>query len=579
MLGRTVILSSVSGAINSTRTSGVHHGIGLSGFNPARQLRHGVLTARYNSSHSHSHSNSPGASCNGDHSHSHDDMPEKTVHHYYEYTPSSGTVKTSTYRDGKKVVEAGDDLVPAKKAGGHHHAHSHPEYPEMDQMDLSGEDFTIMVNPKKKNLWTKTKDFFNPHTPLAEMMGSSHSADGSLSGGHSHSHANDPEALKLYDPKNLTNEGVKITWIGFGVNCSMAITKFIGGFYFHSQALIADAVHAVGDLISDVLTLSTVKYTNKKADSLYPYGYGKIETFGSFMVSFILLYAGFQIGFSSFYEIVAPIIPNALHDLFAMIPVHSHNHVDLNDIVNSANDVHDHVHEGSNGTHAEVANINAAWLALGSIAVKEWLFRITRNVGERLNSKVLIANAWHHRVDSLTSVVAVATISTGYLFNIYWLDSIGGLIVSTLIMKVGISGVVQSFKELIDKAIPTSDQRYAKIEDSINVILMKKDSHVLIKDLSILPSGTNLNIVLKLGVSPFDRAYENKLTLEKMGSIGDFLKLELAKEFHNIKHTSIQFVSTDDSKGDGTDADESSNSQPEPHSLSQDAKADANQSK
>ncbi|GAV27931.1 hypothetical protein PMKS-001399 [Pichia membranifaciens] len=267
--------------------------------------------------------------------------------------------------------------------------------------------------------------------------------------GHTHTHASDEETLKLYDPKNLADEGVKITWIGFGVNCGMAVTKFIGGFYFHSQALIADAIHAVGDLISDVLTLSTVRFTHKKADALYPFGYGKIETFGS----------------------------------------------------------------------------------------------VTRKVGERLNSKVLIANAWHHRVDSLTSVVAVATISTGYFLNIYWLDSIGGLIVAMLIMKVGVSGVVQSFKELIDKALPVGDSRYTKIEDSINVILMKKDSHVLIRELSILPSGTNLNLVLKLGVSPFDRDYENKLTLEQMGSIGEYLKNELAREFHNIKHVSVQFVS------------------------------------
>lgn len=487
--------------------------------------------------HSHNHSSDECTEPGHTHNHSHgtDDVPEKSIHHYYEYTPNQGTIKKAIIKDGKKIIPEGDDLVPQKKSSGHQHMHSHPEYPEMDEMDFSGEDFTISVNPKKKTFWTKVKDFFNPNSPLSEMMGSS---DNHM--GHTHSHATDEETLKLYDPKNLANEGVKITWVGFGVNCGMAVTKFIGGFYFHSQALIADAVHAVGDLISDVLTLSTVRFTHKKADTLYPFGYGKIETFGSFTVSFILLYAGFQIGWSSFYEIVAPIIPNTLHDLFAMIPVHSHDHGGLSDLLG-----HDHSHaEGD--ANSTVADINAAWLALASIGVKEWLFRATKKVGERLNSKVLIANAWHHRVDSLTSVVAVATISTGYFLNIYWLDSIGGLLVSMLIVKVGLSGVVQSFKELMDKAIPPSDSRYASIEDSINVILMKKDNRVLIRELSILPSGTNMNIVLKLGVSPFDKDYENKLTLEKMGSIGEYLKEELAKQFHNVKHVSVQFVSNKD---------------------------------
>jgi cation diffusion facilitator family transporter len=503
---------------------------------------HGI-NRRYNSTKSHSHSHDH-TNCDGhSHSHSHggstlDGIREKEVHHYYEYTPNQGTVKTTTYRDGRFLKPEEDTTPPRKPMG---HGHSHAEYPEMDEMDFGGEEYTINVNPKNKSLWAKVKTFFNPHTPLSEMS----EIMGSGSSTHTHTHATDAETLELYNPKNLANEGVKITWIGFGVNCGMAVTKFIGGLYFHSQALIADAVHAVGDLISDILTLTTVKFTNKKADSLYPYGYGKIETCGSFMVSFILLYAGFQIGWSSLYEILAPIVPNTVHDIISMIPVHSHSHGNLTETIHDSHDGH---------THTEIANINAAWLALGSIIVKEWLFRATRKVGERLNSKVLIANAWHHRVDSLTSVVAVATISTGYFLNVFWLDAIGGLLVSMLIMKVGISGVFQSFKELIDKALPVTDLRYTKIEDSINVILMKKDNHVLIRDLSILPSGTNLNLVLKLGVSPFDKEYENKLTLDQMGNIAEYLKAELSKEFHNIKHTSVQFVSNGKSENEENDS-------------------------
>lgn len=499
----------------SIRRSSPLRAIGISGFNAIRY-------------HSHSHGGEP---CTG-HSHTHGDStnaeaPENNVHHYYEFIPGKGAVKTAVIKNGKEVSP--DEIAP-KKPMLHGAFHSHAEFPELDNIDMNGEDYTIHVNPEKKTFWTKVKDFFNPHTPLSEMMGSS-------SHTHTHTHATDPETLKLYDPKNLADEGVKITWIGLGVNCGMAVTKFFGGIAFHSQALIADAIHSVGDLISDILTLVTVRFTNRPPDVAYPLGYGKIETFGSFTVSFILLYAGFQIGWSSFYDIVAPIVPNALHDLMAMIPSHSHSHIEV------ATDAHDHAH----GTAVEVANINAAWLALGSIAIKEWLFRATRKVGEKLNSKVLIANAWHHRVDSLTSVVAVATISTGYFLNIYWLDAVGGLIVSVLVMKVGISGVVQSFKELIDRALPTNDQRYSAIEDSINATLMKKDSQILIKELSILPSGTNLNIVLKLGVSKFNKDYENQLTLDKMGSICEYLKKELSKDFANVKNASVQFTSNTES--------------------------------
>lgn len=491
--------------------------------------------------HSHSHGGEP---CSG-HSHSHtttetkdefgntskgidlndyaEVQQEKGIHHYYEVETGKPLLRTATIRNGEVIQTDKDFLLGKDKPKKLSHGHSHAEYPELDEMDFSGEDFTINLNPKKDTTWTKVKDFFNPHTPLAHMFGKS---DSNSHGGHTHSHGG---SVELYDTKNLANEGVKITWIGFGVNASMAVTKFIGGIVFHSQALIADAIHAVGDLISDVLTLSTVRFTNKPPNSLYPLGYGKIETFGSFTVSFILLYAGLQIGWSSFYEMVAPLVPNALHDLMAWIPTHSHSH--------------------SHGADVDVsqgADINAAWLALGSIAVKEWLFRATKSVGEKLNSKVLIANAWHHRVDSLTSVVAVGTISAGYFLNIYWMDCVGGLIVSMLIMKVGISGVVQSFKELIDKAMPRDDPKYGLIEDSINVSLMKKDSHVLIKELSILPSGTNMNIVLKLGVSKYNKDYENQLTLDKMGEIGESLKTDIAKEFQSVKNVSVQFISNEE---------------------------------
>ncbi|GMF01858.1 unnamed protein product [[Candida] boidinii] len=434
-------------------------------------------------------------------------------------------------------------------------------------MDLEQEDFSFTLNKKDKTLWTKVKDFFNPHIPLHQLAGAdkkpqndsvadshSHSHSDASAFGHSHSHASDPEALKLYNTKEFwTNEGVKITWVGFGVNCSMAVSKFIGGIYFHSQALIADSVHAVGDLFSDILTLSTVKYSNQTPNQNYPLGFGKVETLGSMLVSGILLYAGFSIGWSSFIDVITPIVPHSIVDILSMVPSHSHSHSHAiaetaevaSDLAHSTNEVAHDLHDSPIAESVQVANINAAWLALGSIVVKEWLFQATRKVGEKLNSKVLIANAWHHRVDSLTSMVAVATISCGYFLNIYWLDSIGGLLVSILIMKVGISGVFQSFKELIDKSVPRDDQRYTSMEDKLNVLLMKKDSQIIIKDLVLLPSGTNLNVSMKLGCGSYNRDYENKLTLDKIGDISRYLDSELKNQYHNIKRVSIEFVSNE----------------------------------
>lgn len=421
----------------------------------------------------------------------------------------------------------------------HEHNHDHgSDFSDLTPEQASQDIYTIQKKPesKSKKAWNKVKDFFNPHKTMSQIMdhGYHSHSHGNSAHSHSHSHISSQEAVKLYDPKKLANKGVRITWIGFCVNFVMAVAKLIGGVVFHSQSLVADSVHSFSDLISDVLTLSTVKYTTKKPNESYPLGYGKVETFGSLMVSAILLYAGLEIGFGSLFSIIGPYLSTATAKVMHALPFHDHS-AGLDDLGSSA--VADSL---------QTADINAAWLALGSIIAKEWLFRATKKVGEEMNSKVLIANAWHHRVDSMTSVVAMVTISAGYFLNIYWMDSVGGLIVALLVTRVGISGFFQSFKELIDKAMPRDDRRYMDIEDAINVHLMNMDRNILIKQLDVMPSGTNMNVVLKLGVSEFNNKYENQLTLNKMGSIAEVLRGTIIKDFHNVKNMSVQFISNDE---------------------------------
>lgn len=139
--------------------------IGANGYINNNKLRiksSSPLLLRY-----HSHNGQP---CNG-HSHTHGnsnddenlDIPEKNIHHYYEYIPGQDVKKVVTVRNGEKIFNKDGDNssnnsdISNTKPSKHGHAHSHPEFPEMDNMDLSGEDFTINVNPQKKTLWTQIK--------------------------------------------------------------------------------------------------------------------------------------------------------------------------------------------------------------------------------------------------------------------------------------------------------------------------------------------------------------------------------------------------------------------------------------
>ena len=181
-----------------------------------------------------------------------------------------------------------------------------------------------------------------------------------MHGGHSHSHSHHHDNTYLTS-SNKKDAGVRITRIGLYVNLIMAVGKGIGGYYFNSQALVADAFHALTDLVSDFMTLGTVSWSLKPPTSRFPRGYGKIESLGSLGVSSLLLVGGILMGLNAC-EVL-------YHEFFfdaAASAGHGHSHGGI------------FGHSHSHNTMDLGPNINAAWLAGGSIIVKEYLYRASR---------------------------------------------------------------------------------------------------------------------------------------------------------------------------------------------------------
>jgi divalent metal cation (Fe/Co/Zn/Cd) transporter len=177
-------------------------------------------------------------------------------------------------------------------------------------------------------------------------------------GSHGHHHHKHGGENVYLTSKNTKDAGVRITRIGLFVNLGMALGKGIGGYAFNSQALIADAFHALTDLVSDFMTLGTVSWSLKPPTSRFPTGYGKIESLGALGVSGLLLCGGALMGL------------NASEILYTQFLV---------DAAEAAGHTHGlgifgHSHSHGAGGHMG-PNINAAWLAAGSIVVKEWLYR------------------------------------------------------------------------------------------------------------------------------------------------------------------------------------------------------------
>ena len=181
-----------------------------------------------------------------------------------------------------------------------------------------------------------------------------------LHGGHGHSHSHSHHHDNTYlISANKKDAGVRITRIGLYVNLVMAVGKGIGGHYFNSQALVADAFHAMTDLVSDLMTLGTVSWSLKPPSPRFPSGYGKIESLGSLGVSSLLLAGGILMGLNAcevlYHQFFIDALATGSHNHGTMFGhSHSHNHADLG------------------------PNINAAWLAAGSIVIKEYLYRASK---------------------------------------------------------------------------------------------------------------------------------------------------------------------------------------------------------
>ena len=178
--------------------------------------------------------------------------------------------------------------------------------------------------------------------------------------GHSHHHHHHHDNTYLTST-NKNDAGVRVTRLGLFVNLGMAISKGIGGYYFNSQALVADAFHALTDLVSDFMTLATISVALKPPTSVYPNGFGKVESFGSLFVSGLLLTGGILMAQHAGLALFHQFFPDLAHHA-AEAAGHSHGVMG-----------HSHSHSAAE----TIPNINAAWLAAGSIVIKEYLYRIS----------------------------------------------------------------------------------------------------------------------------------------------------------------------------------------------------------
>ena len=213
----------------------------------------------------------------------------------------------------------------------------------------------------------------------------------------------------------------KVTLVGSAANAALMLFKFVAGVLGHSSAMIADAVHSLSDFATDLVVLVLVHISAKPQDASHDYGHGKYETMASFIVGLALVAAATGIILTGVMKLV----------------------------------------DWYHGVQLQAPGRLALWAALISILVKEILYRYTVARGKHLNSQAVIANAWHHRSDALSSIGAAIGIGGAILLGDRWtvLDPIASVVVGLMLVKVAVSLLRSSMGELTESSLPADVER------------------------------------------------------------------------------------------------------------------------
>jgi len=217
------------------------------------------------------------------------------------------------------------------------------------------------------------------------------------------------------------SEANQVTWVGLWLNLALTVFKFIAGILGRSSAMIADAVHSVSDFVTDVVLLVSFRIVGKPVDDSHDYGHGKFETLASNFVGAALLLVGLGILWSGIEKTYSALRGETLSP--------------------------------------------PGWIALLaaviSILVKEFLYRYQAGVGKKINSSAIIANAWHHRSDALSSIATMIGIGGAIFLGENWrvLDPIAAIMVSLLIIKIAIPIFWDSLKELLEASLDDDTEK------------------------------------------------------------------------------------------------------------------------
>ena len=302
---------------------------------------------------------------------------------------------------------------------------------------------------------------------------------------------------------NVTNEvgtgreqaiAMRVSAVSIIVNLALSLFKLIAGIAAHSGAMVSDAVHSASDVFSTFIVMIGVTISGKESDKEHPYGHERLECVASLLLAMVLALTGLGIGKTGVEKIL-----------------------------------------GGEAAGLAVPGLLALIAAVSSVAIKEWMYWYTRAAAKKINSGALMADAWHHRSDALSSIGAFIGI-LGSRMGYPILDPIASLVICLFILKAAYDIFQDALAKMVDKACPE------EVVDRMREIILAQEGVEGIDDIKTRLFGARMYVDVEISV-------DGDKTLRAAHEIANRVHDAIEDAFPEVKHCMVHENPTEEATG------------------------------
>lgn len=286
------------------------------------------------------------------------------------------------------------------------------------------------------------------------------------------------------EKKSFAVQATQVSLVSIIGNIILSILKLLAGIFAHSSAMISDAVHSASDVFSSIIVIIGVRIAAKESDRDHPYGHERLECVAAIILATILAVTGLSIGYFTFSKITSGSI-----------------------------------------TELTIPGALALWAAIISIIVKETMFWYTRHYAQKLDSSALMADAWHHRSDALSSIGSLIGIG-GAMLGFPVMDPIASIIICIFICKAAVDIFKDAIDKLVDKAC--DEEFEAELAD----IIKKQADDITIDLLQTRIFGNKIYVDIEISL-------DGNMPLRESHAIAEKIHDVIESTYPKVKHIMV----------------------------------------